>query len=230
MDAVYNPRETRLLREARGFGCSVVPGIEMLVRQGARQLEIWLGRPPRVRTLREEGVAALDSRLRPLVLLGMRGAGKTTVGEILAARLGRPLRDLDRIIEDEEGRTIPEIFEEDGEPRFRELELAALRSELAREGGVLALGGGALDSEPARRAVSARGARAVYLSAPAEVLAERIRGSDRPSLTGRPPAEEVAEVLGRREPLYREVAEVTIDAASGDPEEVADRVLEALSG
>ncbi|MHC4472513.1 MAG: type I 3-dehydroquinate dehydratase [Planctomycetota bacterium] len=229
MDAVYNPRVTRLLADAREAGCRTVPGIEMLVRQGARQLEIWLGRPAPLSRLREEGYAALAARLRPILVIGMRGAGKTTVGEILAARLGRPFRDLDRIIEDCAGRTIPEIFTEDGEPRFRELELAALRTELARDGAVLAVGGGALDAEEARRAVADRAPRVVLLSAPASVLAERIRDSGRPSLTGRPPEEEVAELLGRREPHYREVAEITVDTASGTPEEAAERALSDLS-
>jgi shikimate kinase len=178
--------------------------------------------------MREEGQAALADRLAPVVLIGMRGAGKTTVGEIVAARLDRPFHDLDRIIEDAEGRTIPEIFAADGEARFRELELAALREAVARDGTVLALGGGACESAEARAAVAAARARVVYLSAPAEVLADRIRDSDRPSLLGRPPEEEVAELLGRRESHYREVAESVVDATGDGPERVAEEVLEAL--
>ncbi len=225
-DAVYNPLETRLLREAGEKGCRVVPGIEMLARQGARQIEIWFGGavPP---GLREEGVRALEAR-RTVMLVGMRGAGKTTVGRLLSARLGRPFLDLDAEIEREAGRSIPDLFREEGEAGFRERERRELERALLRPGLVLAVGGGALDSPRARELVARFRPRVVLLAAAEEVLAERIRGSDRPSLTGKPPEREIGELLARRRPVWESLADLEIDSGRGPPEEVAEELERAL--
>jgi len=227
-DVVYNPEETRLLASARAAGCRTIPGIEMLAHQGARQVRAWLGVDVDPVWLAEEGRAALDLRRRTVLLIGMRGAGKTTVGEIVAARLDRPFTDVDRRIEEAEGRTIDEIFRTDGEPAFRRMETTSLEAALAEQGAIVAAGGGILESGPSREAIERRAPRVVYLEASAETLAGRIRDSGRPSLTGLPPDEEVGAVLDLRRAAYLERADVVVDAAAGGPEEVADAVLEAL--
>lgn len=230
-DAVYNPRETRLLAAARALGCRVVGGMEMLARQAAHQVERWFGRSIDPARLAAEGAAALDDRRRPVLLVGMRGAGKSTAGPIVARRLGRPFVDLDQEIEREAGCSVPDIFRREGEPAFRDRELAALRRALsARPGAVVAAGGGALDRVEGRAAVAVAGARVVFLDAPADVLAARLRGSDRPALTSLPFREEVKALLREREPRYRSAAEVAVDAGTGDPAAVAGRILDALSG
>ncbi len=110
-----------------------------------------------------------------LALVGFMGAGKTTVGTALAERLGWRFADLDALIEKREGRSVPEIFEQDGEPRFRELELKALRQALVADAKllVIALGGGAFISEPVRELLRDREVPAVWLDAPAEELFRR---------------------------------------------------------
>lgn len=227
LDTVYNPLETRLLREARAAGAAAIPGIEMLARQGARQVEAWFGRSVPVGDLAAEGREGLR-RTRTIVLVGMRGAGKSTVGRLLADRLGRDFRDLDEEIERKDGRSIPRMFAEDGEPAFREREREALRDALRTEGAVLALGGGALDDPDGLALVRERAPLAVLLTAPAGILAGRVRGSGRPSLSGRPPEEEIGELLRDRTPRYLGLSPVVVDTSAGGPEEAADEALEAL--
>jgi len=227
-DAVYNPLETRLLADAREAGARVVPGIGMLARQAARQVRAWFGREIDPATLEAEGRRALRLRRDPVVLVGMRGAGKTTVGRIVAERLGREFVDLDDRIEERAKKTIPEIFTESGEGYFRTVERQSFFRAAEQPAIVLATGGGLTESRVVRGAMRQGGMAVIYLSAPAVVLAERIAGSDRPSLTGARPEDEAGDVLRAREGHYREVATSEVDAASGSADVVAERVLDAL--
>jgi shikimate kinase len=115
-----------------------------------------------------------------IALVGFMGAGKTTVGQALAHRLGWCFADLDRLVEERDGRTVPQIFEEEGEPRFRELELAVLVDLLDRGSKfyVLALGGGAFVSREVRAVLGRREVPAIWLDAPAEELFRRCEQPD----------------------------------------------------
>jgi len=162
-------------------------------------------------------------------LVGMPGSGKSTVGPELAARLGVPYVELDAEIERDAGRTVREIFEGDGEARFRELEAAALSEAAERDPSVVSCGGGVV-LEPANRITLRATGDVVFLSVPLEVLRERVRpATDRPLIR----AEGDLERLFReREPLYREFAAHVVDA-SGTPAEVAaaiERELRRWSG
>ena len=146
-----------------------------------------------------------------LVLVGARGSGKTSVGKRVAKELGLPFFDTDRLVTDTDGRTIPEIFSADGEERFRELEVAALVAALASGPAVVATGGGIV-LRPENRARLCGAGLVVWLTAPAGVLHARIAGDEnRPALTALGPLEEITELLARREPLYREVADSICD-------------------
>jgi shikimate kinase len=162
-----------------------------------------------------------------VVLVGPPGSGKTTVGRLLADRLGVDLRDTDTDVEARAGKTITEIFTEDGEPAFRELEQAAVRAGLAEHDGVLALGGGAVLAASTRAAL--QGNRVAYL---AVGMAEGVRrtglSTARPLLAGVNPRATFKALLDARLPLYREVATAEIDTNSRDPEQVADAVQAAL--
>jgi shikimate kinase len=170
---------------------------------------------------------------RGIALIGYRATGKSTVGRILAERAGVPFADADREVEAVDGRLIRDIFAEDGEPAFREVEarvLADLADRLA-EGGVLATGGGAILLERNRRALRRFGFVA-WLTADADTLARRLRSSrrgvdDRPALTAAGTLEEIAGVLEGRTPLYREAADAEVSTVGRDAEQVADAVLEA---
>jgi shikimate kinase len=160
------------------------------------------------------------------VLVGVPGAGKTTVGGALAERLGVALRDTDRDIEATAGKPIPDIFVDDGEPHFRALERAAVAAALAEHDGVLALGGGAVIDEGTRALLreqpvvwlqvsAAGGAKRVGLDVPRPVLLGNVRGR-------------LAALVAERSPLYAEVATLTVETDSRTPAEVADAIIADL--
>ena len=162
-------------------------------------------------------------------LVGPRGSGKSTVGRLLADRLLWDFADSDAEVERDLGRTIPAIFAGFGERIFRAAEMAAVAALLGRTHVVVATGGGAVLNEHTRRALRSSGP-VVFLHADAATLHARTAGdANRPALTDLPPAEETAEVLADREPLYREVADAVIDTAGRSPAEVADAVLAAFA-
>lgn len=175
-------------------------------------------------------------RGRGIALVGYRGTGKSTVGRILAERLGRPFADADREVESLDGRPIRVIFAEEGEPAFRAIEarvLAELATRLGESGGVLATGGGAILREENRRTLRDFGFVA-WLTAEVETLAQRLRvssrgGDDRPALTSAGTLDEIAEVLEARTPLYSQAADIAIATDGRGAEQVADLVIEAWS-
>lgn len=171
----------------------------------------------------------------PVLLVGMMGAGKTTVGRLLAARLGWRYVDSDDEVEAATGRTVRQLFEEGGEPAFRPLESRALAAAIG-EGGKMVVGvaGGAV-LDPANRALLRRSGTVVWLRADPETLARRIvrPGTNAGGPGHRPLLEHDPEgVLKRldveRRPLYQEVADVVVDVDDVAPGAVADQVLEAI--
>lgn len=161
-------------------------------------------------------------------LVGPMGSGKTTVGKELAYRLGVPVLDLDEAIESAADKSIPAIFEAEGEAGFRDREEAALRALIqAGEPAVVATGGGVVLREANRRRMAEAG-RAVYLHAPVEVLLERVKGdTNRPLLQVADPRAKLEALQAERDPLYREAC-LTVETAGRTPAEIADEVLARL--
>ena len=160
------------------------------------------------------------------VIVGPPGAGKTTVGQLVADGLGVRFRDSDSDIEAVAGKPIPDIFVDDGEEHFRTLERAAIARALGSFDGVLALGGGAVLAEQTRALL--REHRVVYLSVELADAAQRVGlGAGRPLLAVNPRAT-MRYLLDQRRPLYEEVAAVTVPTDGVTPEEVAATVLDAL--
>lgn len=160
------------------------------------------------------------------VLVGAPGAGKSTVGGLVAGALGVRFRDTDSDIEARAGKPIADIFVDDGEAAFRLLEAEAVASALESFRGVLALGGGAVTTEAVRKALA--GHTVVYLAVDAASAAARVGlNRDRPLLLGNVRAK-LRALLEERLPLYEEVATVTVDTAGRDAAAVADQVLAAL--
>lgn len=153
-----------------------------------------------------------------LTLVGYRACGKSTVGRLAAARLGWPFVDADAVVEEALGQPIRAFFAEHGEAAFRDAEAATLARILAKAGClVLATGGGAVLREENRALFASQGGLVAYLHAPAEALQARLRhhAGARPSLTGAGVADEVPALLALRDPLYRAVAGVVVDATRG---------------
>lgn len=161
-----------------------------------------------------------------IVLVGFMGAGKTTVGRLLAAKLGVPFADSDHVIEARAGKPIREIFADAGEPAFRQLEHEVIADLVGKnENLVLALGGGAAAHEGTRACLRGSGVPVVYLKVSyAEAMNRVGRDRDRPMLA-RP---DVAALHAARDPLYAQAATFTVDADAGTPEALALDILERL--
>jgi shikimate kinase len=160
------------------------------------------------------------------VLVGPPGAGKTTTGQLLAGLLAVAFDDTDAAIERTAGKPIPEIFVDDGEPHFRELEAAAVASALASFPGVLALGGGAVLNDATRAALA--GHTVVFLSVELPDAVKRVGlGGGRPLLNVNPRAT-LKYLMDQRRPLYEQVATHTVRTDGRTPAEVAAEIAALL--
>lgn len=201
LDVIYNPSRTDLLLQAKECGLRRSGGLPMLVAQAVRAEELFFDRTvPTEET--EKIVAQLWHDRTNIVLVGMPGCGKTTVGQELAALSGRPLVDLDGEIVRRAGRSIPDIFRDEGEEAFRALEAQVLADVCAKDGQVIATGGGSVLREDNRAALRRTGR--VYFLRRELVLLPR---------DGRPlsQAGNLAEMYRARRPLYQAAADVVID-------------------
>ena len=163
-----------------------------------------------------------------VVLVGPMGAGKSTVGSLLAQTWGVAFRDTDRDVEDAQGRPISEIFIDQGEAFFRGLERAAVAEALAAHDGVLSLGGGAVLDPGTRERLE--GHRVVFLHVGLSDAVKRVGlGSSRPLLLGNVRAR-VKALLDERLPVYREVATHTVDTDGKSVEQVAQEVRAYVEG
>jgi shikimate kinase len=172
---------------------------------------------------------------RHLALIGMMGVGKSSIGRRLALRLGRQFLDTDKLVEDEAGSTVAEIFAAEGEAAFRALEAAAVRRALESDPyAVIAFGGGAV-LDGANASLARQLALVVWLQAPARELARRVSasmrrsgGTARPLLAqGRPPETVLQEIAEQREDAYKAAAHVLVDTAGRSPSQAATAVLVA---
>lgn len=168
-----------------------------------------------------------------IILIGYRGSGKTTVGRRLADRLWQPFVDSDDQIVKRAGKSIKEIFEQDGEPAFRDTESAVVRDLCAMHDHVISLGGGAVLRDENRAAIKAGGHKVIYLRCDPEVLYQRIHAdpatsANRPNLTAAGGLDEVKHLLATREPLYRETMTAELDVTNLSPQEAVQYVARLI--
>jgi shikimate kinase len=169
---------------------------------------------------------------RHLVLIGMMGVGKSSVGRRLALRLGRPFVDTDKVVEERAGKSVPEIFADDGEPAFRVLEADVVGTVLdSATWAVVAFGGGAV-LDPHTRDRARERALVVWLQASPRELARRVSASHlrsgglaRPLLAAGSPEATLEAIAAERDECYRAAAHVLIDTAGRSPGQVATTVL-----
>jgi shikimate kinase len=167
---------------------------------------------------------------RSIVLVGMMGAGKSTIGRRLSARLGIPFLDADSEIElAHAGMTIPEIFAAHGEPYFRDGEARVIARLLDSGPAVIATGGGAVMREETRDRIRDK-AVSIWLKADADIIMRRVkRRSDRPLLHTADPEATIGRLIGEREPVYR-LADLTVWSRDVPHEKIVDECIEALHG
>ena len=217
IDAVYNPINTTLVKEARARGIKAESGLYMLVAQAVRASEFFLGASYEKRVIKETYEKLLKSK-QNIVLIGMPASGKSTVGRILADRLGRRFVDTDDLITERIGTSIKDFFEKNGEVAFREIESMVIK-EISKENSlVIATGGGAVLREENISTLGYNG-RLYFIDRPLEKLMpteSRPLSSDRASIEAR---------YNERYSIYCSRCDERIDADC-EAETVADKILE----
>lgn len=217
VDVIYNPARTALLLQAEALGIPCANGLPMLVAQAQRSAELFLGR-----TLGEERtlqvLRQLKGEMENIILIGMPGCGKSTLGAQLAAATGRTLLDADVEIARQARRSIPEIFAAEGEAGFRRRETAVLEALGKRSGTVIATGGGCV-TRPENRALLRQNGRIFWIRRSLTALPTEGRPLSRP--------DRLLEMERQREPLYRSFADEIIENNAA-PETALAALKEAL--
>jgi len=164
-----------------------------------------------------------------LALVGFMGTGKTAVAKALARRLNKEFIELDSLIEEKAGKSIPEIFRQDGEAAFRKLETEVTRQAAGRKNAVIA-GGGGIVLNKINIEYLKKECVIVYLTASPEIILKRTAGAKnkRPLLEVADKAERIRELLKQREPLYEQAADIKIDTSGLDIDSIAKQIISEL--
>ncbi len=165
--------------------------------------------------------------MKNIVLVGMMGAGKTTVGELLATKLNRELKDIDRVIEQEQKKSIIEIFTDDGEEVFRKLESETIEKFSNMSDLIISTGGGALEKANNLSNLQKNGI-IIYLEADIEELFKRVKNeTQRPLLKEQDPLEVIKKLIKKREKFYL-MADITIITDNKSPEKITEEIIKAI--
>ena len=221
IDAVYNPLRTALVCKAKEKGIAAEGGLYMLVAQAVRASEIFLDTKYDDDTINKIYSKMLKDK-ENIVLSGMPGSGKSTIGKLLAERLGREFIDLDEAIVKREGREITEIFVEGGESLFRDIETKAVRETAIVSGAVIATGGGAILRDENVRLLKQNG-RIYFLDRPIEQL---VPTSDRPLASSR---DAIINRYNERFPRYKATCDFHLKT-DGVAEHAAENIIEDFEG
>ena len=235
LDVVYKPLETKFMRLAKKAGAKVFSGLKMLLYQGIDAFELW-NSEMNVKITKEQADGVYKSLMlevvgaRNIILEGFMGSGKSTISEILADKLSLEVIDTDKVIEETEDRSINQIFEEDGEEAFRNMEtelLETISGDHWRE-FVISTGGGMPLREQNAKLLKLCG-KVIYLKASPEAVYERLKGdTSRPLLRSEDPLSRIKELLYNRQPMYEDSADIIIDTDGKRPEMIADEIIDQL--
>ena len=217
LDVIYNPARTRLLLDAESRGIPCENGLWMLVAQAKEAAEVFTGQKIPDDSI-EKIYRVLSHQMKNIVLIGMPGCGKTTVGQLLAEKLGRPLADADEKIVSLAGKSIPDIFAQDGEPAFRAWETKAL-TELGKLSGLVIATGGGCVTQKRNYPLLHQNGYLVWLE----------RDSGKLPTEGRPlsQANDLGKMYAARKPLYEAFADIRVENTD-TPAETAEKILNAL--
>lgn len=231
VDLIYNPAVTRFMQMVSEHGGKAYNALKMLLYQGVIAYELWHDITVPVEVI-EDIYTDLKRQVYPkdnIVLIGFMGSGKTTFGKALSKHMNMEFLDTDSYIEERAGKSIPQIFAEDGEAEFRRLEtevLQYLRDSV--KGTILATGGGM----PLRRenaGLLKEIGKVCYLTAAPQVIYDRVKGDgNRPLLQGEDPYGTICHLMKERRPLYEQAADVIVDANSDDVEEMLGRLMKIV--
>lgn len=217
-DAVYNPLTTRLVARAKEHGIAAGNGLIMLVAQAKFARDLFLETPCADDVIYDI-LGKIERGKQNIAFIGMSGCGKTTIGKLLADRTGKTFVDTDEELVKIFGKSIPDVFKENGEDAFRAAEREAVEKLSKQNGAVIATGGGVPLSEVSRERLK-QNAVTVYLT-------RDVKSLDR---TGRPLAvseQRVKEMLAVRDPIYRKTADYII-SNNATPQEAVEKILEEL--
>ena len=216
-DMIYNPATTELLFEAQKLGISSTNGLSMLVAQAKMACELFLGEKIDDGEI-DKITAEIEAQTKNIILVGMPGCGKSTVGALLAEMTGRALIDTDALIVENEGRDIPTIFAADGEEYFRRAECRAVSEAGKQSSRVISTGGGAVTREENYRSLKQNGTM-IYIDRDISEL----------SREGRPLSQstDLAAMYERRRPMYLAFADHTVKNDT-TPLECAEKILDII--
>lgn len=217
IDIIYNPQKTKLLLDAERLGIPTASGLPMLVAQAFCAAELFLKKPLADERI-EQIYGDLQREMQNIVLVGMPGCGKSSVGKVLAQRLRRPFKDADAEIVRRAEKSIPDIFASCGESGFRALETEVLADLCRQSGGVIATGGGAV-TRPENTDILRQNSRVIFINRACEAL----------PTAGRPLSQKTAPAVlfQTRLPLYRAICDVEIDG-NASIQTVTDRIMEVI--
>ncbi len=218
-DLIYNPLKTAFMLQAESLGVPCVGGLPMLVAQAKQASEIFEGKE-----IDEASITSVTDEIyglcETICLIGMPGSGKSTLGRLLATALGKTFIDTDEMIVEMAGKSIPEIFAQDGEDIFRKLETKALSVATAQSGRVVATGGGVVKKEENHPLLKQNG-RVILVARDLDALTT----GGRPLSSSR---EAVLKLFEERRPLYEALADITVHN-NKSPSEAISKLLERLA-
>ncbi len=231
VDLVYKPAQTQFMKYLRAHGKPAYNGLRMLLYQGIAAYEHFTGDkvPQEVCEIAARRLEMAAGIRRPIILCGYMGSGKSTVARELSRKLGIPVIDTDERIVKTQGKSINDIFAQQGETAFRDMETELIK-ELIREeaGGIISLGGGMVLREENRKLLRALGP-VVFLEASPEVIYKRVSGnSDRPLLAGDDLMGKIESMLKIRTPLYKDAAGICVDTDGINAAAVAECIINKL--
>ena len=212
-DVIFNPAKTQLLLDAERLGLKCANGLPMLVAQAKRACEIFTGEEICDSEI-DRITGIISAQTSNIILVGMPGCGKTTIGSILAEKLSRELIDTDALIEQMAKKTIPEIFAEDGEEKFRQIEHEAIKLAGKKSGVIISTGGGVVTRSENYTPLCQNG-KIVFITRDISTLAK----DGRPlSLSG-----DLSDMYKKRLPLYRQFCDVEV--LNTVPSDTADKII-----